>query len=135
MTVLFVCVHNAARSQMAEAFLNHMARERGLPVRGISAGTMGAGELNPLVVSAMEEVGISMAGHRPKLLDPGMVSSADRIISMGCGVDAEACPTRFLGTEDWGLDDPAGQPMEVVRTIRDTIRQRVTELLDTIVKR
>lgn len=132
MTVLFVCVHNAGRSQMAEAFLNALARERGLDVRAISAGTMGAGELNPLVVSAMEEVGISMAGHRPKLLDPATVASADRIVSMGCGVDAEACPTRFMVTEDWGLDDPAGQPMEVVRTIRDAIRHRVTELLDTI---
>jgi arsenate reductase len=132
MTVLFVCVHNAARSQMAEAFLNDMARERGLTVRGISAGTMAAGELDPRALEAMAEIGLPMEGQSPKVLTPAMVEQADRIVSMGCGVDADACPTRFLVTEDWGLDDPSGKPMEQVRAIRDRIRSKVEGLLDEL---
>lgn len=132
MTVLFVCVHNAARSQMAEAFLNDMARERGLSVHGISAGTMSAGELDPRALEAMAEIGLPMVGQAPKVLTQTMVEEADRIISMGCGVDAEACPTRFLATEDWGLDDPSGKPIEQVRAIRDRIRLKVQRLLDEL---
>jgi arsenate reductase (thioredoxin) len=127
--ILFVCVHNASRSQMAEAFVNVLAAERGLPIRASSAGTIGGRPINPLAVEVMSEIGITMEGYEPKLLTPSMVSEADRIVTMGCGVDAEACPVKFLVTEDWGLDDPAGQPIEVVRRIRDEIRQRVEELL------
>lgn len=129
-TVLFVCVHNAGRSQMAEAFVNALAKARGLDVRGASAGTVGGKALNPMAVQAMDELGISMAGQTPKLMTQAMADEADRIVTMGCGVDAEACPARFLVTEDWGLDDPAGQPIERVREIRDQIRDRVARMLD-----
>lgn len=128
-SVLFVCVHNAGRSQMAEAFTRALARESGIEISVESAGTMGAGSLNPVVVAAMEELGISMDGHTPKVLTPEMVAAADKIVSMGCGVDADACPTRFIITEDWGIDDPAGQPIERVREIRDLVAARVKELL------
>lgn len=132
MKVLFVCVHNAGRSQMAEAMLRHAARARGIEVRSESAGTLGAGSLNPVAVAAMEEVGVSMDGQFPKVLTQEMADSADHIVSMGCGVDAAACPAKFLLTEDWGLDDPAGQPIAAVRPIRDEIRRRVEALLDRI---
>ena len=128
-TVLYVCVHNAGRSQMAEAFTNHMAKEKGVEVFARSAGTVGGKVLNPVAVEAMLELGTSMAGQAPKLLTPEMVAEAGHIISMGCGVDAEACPTKFMLTEDWELDDPAGQGIESVRVIRDQIRERVMEFL------
>jgi arsenate reductase (thioredoxin) len=128
--VLFVCVHNAGRSQMAEALLNHLAQEVGAPLRGLSAGTVGTGALNPLAVQALSEMGVSMEGQSPKLLTQAMADEADTIISMGCGVDAEACPAKFLLTEDWGLDDPAGQPIERVRDIRDQILERVRRLVE-----
>lgn len=131
-TILYVCVHNAGRSQMAEALTNHLARERNLSVRAESAGTLGGKQLNPMAVQAMEELGISMDGHAPKLLTQTMADGADRIITMGCGVDAEACPARFLVTEDWGLDDPAGQGIEEVRRIRDQIKTHVEALLDEV---
>ncbi|RYG24204.1 hypothetical protein EON82_11520, partial [bacterium] len=105
-TVLFVCVHNAGRSQMAEAFLNKLASERGLPIRGASAGTMGGKAINPMAAEAMREAGVPLDGHTPKLLTQEMADEADRIVGMGCGVDAEACPAKFLLAEDWGLDDP-----------------------------
>jgi arsenate reductase len=129
-TILFVCVHNAGRSQMAEAFLNHFAKEEGLDLRGESAGTLGGGSLNPVAVEAMNEIGIDMSAHVPKQLTQEMAGRADTIISMGCGVDANACPAKFLVTEDWGLDDPAGQPPERVRVIRDRIRDKVRQLIE-----
>lgn len=128
--VLFVCVHNAGRSQMAEAILNRMASGRGLPFQAESAGTVGGKSINPIAAKAMEEIGISMDGQRPKLLTQSMADDADLIVTMGCGVDADACPARILISEDWGLDDPAGQPIETVRRIRDEIREKVGELLD-----
>jgi arsenate reductase len=131
-TVLFVCVHNAGRSQMAEAFVNFKAKQRNLDVHGMSAGTVGGKQLNPVAIQVMDEIGISMAGQSPKLLTDDLVRQADQIISMGCGVDAEVCPAKFILTEDWGLDDPAGQPAEVVREVRDAIGQRVDALLDDL---
>ena len=131
-TVLFVCVHNAGRSQMAEAFTNHLAATRGLAVRGLSAGTVAGERINPVAAQVMEEAGVPMTRQRPKQITEEMVRSADRIIGMGCGVDAEACPVRFLLAEDWGLDDPAGQPEAKVREIRDQIRVRVEAMLDEI---
>lgn len=128
--VLFVCVHNAGRSQMAEAFLRAMAREQGIEVESASAGTLGGGTINPLAAVAMEEIGIPLDGPTPETLTQDMANNADLIISMGCRVDAEACPAKFLVTEDWGLDDPAGQPIESVREIRDQIRSRVIDLLE-----
>ena len=123
-TVLFVCVHNAGRSQMAAGWLSHLAGER-VDVR--SAGSAPAGQLNPVAVHAMAEVGIDISAAEPKLLTPDAVSRADVVITMGCG---DACPY-YPGTryEDWDLPDPAGQPVEVVRRIRDDIRQRVERLI------
>src|SRR3954453_3801512 len=132
-TILFVCVHNAGRSQMAEAFTNKLAAERGLPVRGLSAGTEAGTRINPLAVQAMNEIGISMEGQGPKPLTQDMADSATRVITMGCGVDATSCPARIHLSEDWGLDDPAGQAIEKVRAIRDQIKERVESMLSELV--
>ncbi|HLO99554.1 MAG TPA: hypothetical protein VK171_13245 [Fimbriimonas sp.] len=115
---------------MAEAYVNHLARERGLDVQAESAGTVGGKSLNPVAVKVMMEEGISLEGHAPKLLTQEQADRADKIISMGCGVDAEACPAKFLLTEDWELEDPAGQGDESVRVIRDQIKLRVEQLLE-----
>lgn len=109
--------------------MNHYAAEQGLPVRAESAGTMGGKALNPMAVEAMAELGISMEGQAPKLITQAQADAADKVISMGCGVDAEACPARFMLTEDWELDDPAGQDLDAVRTIRDQIQARVQAML------
>ena len=130
--VLFVCVHNAGRSQMAEALLNRLAAERDLATRAESAGTVGGKALNLAAVEVMKEIGIDMSGQHPKLISPAQVDAADLIISMGCGVDAVACPAKFLLTEDWNLEDPAGQPIEQVRRIRDQLKLRVAQLLDSL---
>lgn len=114
---------------MAEAFTNRLAQERGLPVRALSAGTVAGEEINPVAVAVMREAGVSMAGQKPKQLTQQMADSADRIITMGCGVDAEACPARIHLSEDWGLDDPKGQPIEKVRATRDEIKAKVETLL------
>lgn len=127
--ILFVCVHNSGRSQMAEAILNHKA---GGKVLGVSAGTQPSEQVNPVVIQALQEIGISGEGLRPKLLTREMVDGADRVITMGCGV-AESCPALLYGDmEDWGVEDPAGQPLEKVRGIRDEIVRRVDELLEEI---
>ena len=117
---------------MAEAIFNAGARARGLDVRASSAGTLGGGELNPMAMAALKEIAVSTDGLVPKPLTQDMADSADKIVTMGCGVDAEACPARFLATEDWGLDDPAGQPIETVRAIRDQIVERVEALLESL---
>lgn len=124
--VLFVCVHNAGRSQMAEAFLNAAGSTA---FHAESAGTMVADRVNPVVVDAMREEGIDISSQAPKVITQEMADQADLIFTMGCAID-EACPATFLPVEDWGLDDPAGQPMETVRRIRDQIRMKVTELLE-----
>ncbi len=127
MQVLFVCVHNAGRSQMAEAFFNALAPAG---YRAASAGTVPTAAVNPVVVTAMAEVGIDLAAHTPKLATPELVAASDVIITMGCGVQ-ESCPL-YLGMKidaDWGLDDPAGQGLPVVRPIRDAIRVRVAQFL------
>jgi arsenate reductase (thioredoxin) len=129
-SVLFVCVHNAGRSQMAAALLTHFAGDR-IKVR--SAGTEPADQLNPAAIAAMAEVGIDITAARPKILTGEAVHSSDAVITMGCG---DTCPY-FPGVSyrDWKLPDPAGQPLDVVRAIRDEIADRVqaliTELLST----
>ena len=124
--VLFVCVHNAGRSQMAAALLAHHAGDR-VVVR--SAGSAPADDINPAVVEAMAELGIDLraAGAHPKMLDEAAVRASDVVITMGCG---DACPI-FPGKryEDWKLDDPAGQGVDAVRPIRDEIDRRVQELV------
>nr|WP_261555567.1 arsenate reductase ArsC [Frankia tisae] len=123
-SVLFVCVHNAGRSQMAAGWLTHLAGDR-VEVR--SAGSAPGGQINPVAVAAMAEVGIDLTGQTPKILTVDAVEASDVVITMGCG---DACPI-FPGTryEDWALDDPAGQDIDAVRPIRDEIRARVDRLL------
>ena len=129
-SVLFVCVHNAGRSQMAAAFLTHLSNGT-VDVR--SAGSEPANRVNPAAVAAMAEVGIDIAAEQPKILTNEAVKASDVVITMGCG---DTCPF-YPGKryEDWVLDDPAGKGVEAVRPIRDEIRQRVealiTELLPT----
>ena len=123
-SVLFVCVHNAGRSQMAAGFLAALSDGR-VEVR--SAGSLPADQVNPAAVQAMQEVGIDISGQRPKIQTTDAVQASDVVITMGCG---DACPI-FPGKryEDWKLDDPAGQGIESVRPIRDDIRVRVQTLL------
>ena len=122
--VLFVCVHNAGRSQMAAALLDRLGEGR---VRVRSAGTTPANAVNPAVVQAMDEIGIDLTAERPKLLTDDEVRDSDVVITMGCG---DACPI-YPGKryEDWTLDDPAGRSVEEVRPIRDEIERRVRSLL------
>jgi arsenate reductase (thioredoxin) len=123
-TVLFVCVHNAGRSQMAAGWLRHLAGDR---IDVLSAGSAPAGSINPVAVRAMAEEGIDIAEAVPLLLTTAAVHESDVVITMGCG---DACPI-FPGKryEDWELDDPAGRGIEAVRPIRDAIRRRVEELI------
>ena len=128
-TVLFVCVHNAGRSQMAAGFLDHLAGDR---IEVLSAGSAPADTLNPAVIEAMAEVGIYLVerGAHPKILDSAVVERCDVVITMGCG---DTCPffpgVRYL---DWVLEDPAGQGIEAVRPIRDEIERRVRELINEL---
>ncbi len=129
-TILFVCVQNSGRSQMAEAFFNNLA---GGKAQAYSAGTKPADKVNPIVVEAMKEVGIDISNNKPKLLTMDMVEKVERMITMGCGAEAEAvCPASFIKTEDWELGDPKGKPLEQVRKIRDEIKERVIKLLEEI---
>lgn len=127
-TVLFACVHNTGRSQMAEAFFNRLAD----PAKAcaVSGGTEPATEMNATVLEAMREIGIDLVaeGHHPKIADLEALQAGDRPISMGCGVSL-ACPVRLGRMEDWGLDDPKGQSLDAVRAIRDDIRRRVEGLV------
>ncbi|GAA3372788.1 arsenate reductase ArsC [Streptomyces sannanensis] len=126
-SVLFVCVHNAGRSQMAAAFLTHLAGDRA-QVR--SAGSAPAATVNPAVVEAMAEIGIDVSAEVPKVLTVEAVQASDVVITMGCG---DTCPVfpgkRYL---DWELQDPAGQGVDAVRPIRDEIEKRIRGLIDEI---
>lgn len=117
---------------MAEAYLNQLARRGGLDFRAESAGTKIGKELNPTVVEVMAEDGVNVGAQYPKLLTEEMVQRADKVISMGCGVDASACPSKFILSEDWELDDPAGEDISQVRQIRDQVKSRVVELLKQV---
>jgi arsenate reductase len=129
-SVLFVCVHNAGRSQMAAGLLSHLAGDR-IEVR--SAGTEPADRINPAAVAAMNEIGIDITAATPKVLTADTVETSDVVITMGCG---DTCPY-FPGVSyrDWKLDDPAGQPVEAVRRIRDDIAERVKELVEELLNR
>lgn len=126
-SVMFVCVHNAGRSQMAQGFLSHLAGDR-VEVR--SSGTMPADQVNPSAVEAMRELGIDISSAKPKVLTDEDVRASDYVITMGCG---DACPfypgKKYL---DWKLEDPAGKGVEAVRPIRDEIKRRVEELIAEI---
>lgn len=123
--VLFVCVGNSGRSQMAEAFFNHFCGGRSL---AMSAGTWPARSVSRTAIAAMAELSIDITAQRPKPLAQQMIQQADRIITMGRDV-VESCPTGFHASEDWDLEDPQGQPLEKARLIRDQIRERVLALL------
>lgn len=123
-TVLFICIHNAGRSQMAEAFFNKLSEGRH---RGISAGSRPADTVNPVVVETMREVGFDISSRKPKKLDKEMIIEADLAITMGCGEDA--CPIVPNELRDWQLEDPNGKPIEIVRKIRDEIRFKVSALI------
>ena len=126
-TVLFVCVHNAGRSQMAAGYLQHLAGDR---VQVLSAGSAPKDQINPVAIDAMAEEGIDIAHNVPKVLTTEAVQESDVVITMGCG---DVCPV-FPGKryEDWELDDPAGQGIESVRPIRDEIKRRTEVLLGEI---
>jgi len=128
-TVLFVCVHNAGRSQMAAGYLQHLAGDR-IQVR--SAGSSPADQVNAVAVQAMAEVGIDITAEAPKLLTDNAVRDADVVVTMGCG---DACPF-YPGKryEDWVLDDPAGQDLDHVRPIRDEIRARIETLITELTR-
>jgi protein-tyrosine-phosphatase len=125
--VLFVCVHNAGRSQIAAGFMNSLGAGR---VEVLSAGSAPKDSINPIAVEAMQEVGIDISNNVPKVLTPEAVQESDAVITMGCG---DACPF-YPGKryEDWVLDDPAGQGIESVRVIRDDIKKRVEQLLSEL---
>jgi arsenate reductase (thioredoxin) len=126
-SVLFLCVHNAGRSQMAAGWLQHLAGER---VQVYSGGSEPASEINPAAIDAMAEVGIDITGNHPKPWTDEIVRAADVVVTMGCG---DACPI-FPGKryEDWHLDDPAGLGVAAIRPIRDEIRRRVERLVDSL---
>ena len=123
-TVLFVCVHNAGRSQMAAAYLQHLAGDR---IEVLSAGSAPANEVNPAAIAAMLEEGIDMSAEQPKILTDDAVQASDVVITMGCGDTCKFYPGKRY--EDWVLEDPAGQGIESVRPIRDEIRRRVEDLI------
>jgi arsenate reductase (thioredoxin) len=123
-TVLFVCVHNAGRSQMAAGYLKHLAGDR---VQILSAGSIPAESINPIAIAAMLEEGIDISDAQPKLLTDETVELSDVVITMGCGDACKFYPGKRY--EDWKLEDPAGQGIESVRGIRDEIRSQVVELV------
>ena len=127
-TVLFVCVHNAGRSQMAAGFMSHLAQGK---IEVLSAGSAPKESINPIAVSAMAEVGIDISNNSPKILTNEAVIESDVVITMGCG---DACPF-YPGKryEDWVLADPAGEPIEKVREIRDEIKERVENLIAQLI--
>lgn len=127
-TVLFVCVHNAGRSQMAAGFMQSLGKDK---VNVLSAGSMPKDQINPVAVEVMKEVGIDISNNQPKILTTESVKESDVVITMGCG---DACPI-FPGKryEDWQLEDPAGKDLETVRKIRDEIKSRIEALLSEII--
>jgi protein-tyrosine-phosphatase len=126
-SVLFVCVHNAGRSQMAAGFLRDIAGDR---VEVLSAGTQPKNEINPMAIQAMAELGIDIAEQQPKVLTEEAVKASDYVITMGCGDECPWFPGKIY--LDWVLDDPAGLGVDAVRPIRDKIRELVTELVKEI---
>jgi len=126
--ILFVCVHNAGRSQIAEAFFNQLAKGKAI---AFSAGTKPASQINPVVIQAMNETGLDISKNKPQLLTMEMMENTFRVITMGCGAE-DACPAALVPMEDWGIEDPAGQSIEKVREIRDIIKKKVLHLINTL---
>ncbi|MDQ5875585.1 MAG: arsenate reductase ArsC [Thermoproteota archaeon] len=129
-TILFVCIENAGRSQMAEGFFNQRYAQKGY--HSISAGTRPVSQINPLAVQAMSEVGIDISGQKSKIITENMIRNSAKSINMGCMERAE-CPMLFINNViDWGIEDPKGQPIEKVREIRDEIDRRVKEIAESL---
>ena len=126
-TVLFVCVHNAGRSQMAAGYLQYLAGDR---IEVLSAGSQPGHEINPVAVHAMAEEGIDIGGNQPKVLTTEAVQASDVVITMGCGDECPYFPGKRY--EDWKLDDPAGQGIDAVRPIRDEIKSRIEALIESL---
>ena len=127
--VLFLCVENAGRSQMAEAFFKKYAKNQ---FNVISAGTSPSSHLNPVVVSVMNELGIDLENQKPQLLSSSMIENSNKTINMGC-MDKESCPSLFVkDVDDWNIEDPKGKSIEDVRKIRDQIKNDVLNLLNSI---
>ena len=127
--VLFVCVENAGRSQMAEAFFRKFSEGK---FKVHSAGTVPSGNLNPVVVEVMKEIGIDITNQSPKTLSQSMISSSYKTVNMGC-MDKESCPALFVeDIADWGIEDPKGKSIEQVRIIRDTIESKIKELVTNL---
>jgi arsenate reductase (thioredoxin) len=130
-TILFVCVENAGRSQMAEGFFRKYATEEYEP---ISAGTKPISQINPIVFQAMDEVGVDISQQKPKDITEDMMRNSTKIINMGC-MDKSFCPTLFIpNLIDWGIEDPKGKPIEQVREIREDIEQRIKQLVTDLPK-
>jgi arsenate reductase (thioredoxin) len=127
-TMLFICVHNSGRSQMAEAFFNKLAGSKAI---ALSAGTEPSDQINPVVVQVMKEIGIDLSSSKPKQLTPDLLRSVDKAISMGCGVE-QSCPASIGPMEDWNLENPEGKTIEEVRDIRDRIYNNVINLISRI---
>ncbi len=129
--ILFVCVENAGRSQMAEGFFNQKYAPKGY--RAISAGTRPASQINPLAVEVMKEVGIDIiSSQKPKIITEDMIKSSDKSVNMGC-IDKAECPMFFINNViDWGIEDPKGKPIDKVREIRDDIERRVKEIAQSL---
>jgi arsenate reductase len=126
-TVIFACVHNAGRSQMAAAFFNQLADSR--LAHAVSAGTQPGERVHPVVVEVMQEVGLDVGGNRPQRLTEELARDASLLITMGCGDECPYVPG--LARDDWPLADPKGQPVDDVRRIRDEVRRRVSALIET----
>ena len=127
--ILFVCVENAGRSQMAEAFFNKYSKNQ---FNVISAGTSPSSNLDPIVVSVMAEIGIDLKNQQPQLLSTFMIENSNKTVNMGC-MDKESCPSLFVkGVDDWDVDDPKGKSIDDVRKIRDQIRNNILNLLDSL---
>lgn len=128
--ILFVCVENAGRSQMAEGFFNQKYAPKGY--RAISAGTRPVSQINPLAVQVMEEVGIDISSQKSKIITEDMIKSSEKSVNMGC-MDKTECPLLFINNiVDWGVEDPKGKPLEKVRGIRDEIERRVKEIAQSL---
>jgi arsenate reductase len=129
-TILFVCVENAGRSQMAEAFFNQRYAPKGY--HAISAGTRPVSQINPLAVQAMSEVGVDISSQKSKVITADMIRNSEKSINMGCIEKAE-CPMLFINNViDWGIEDPKGKPIEKIREIRDKIERRVKEIAESL---
>jgi arsenate reductase (thioredoxin) len=129
-TILFVCVENAGRSQMAEGFFNQKYRPKSY--RAISAGTRPVSQINPLAVQVMEEVGIDISSQKSKIITEDMIKGSEKSINMGC-MDKSECPVLFINNVvDWEIEDPKGKPIEKVRKIRDDIERRVREIAESL---